>query len=152
MVNSYIENLTNLHNYGNPECIPPDSRTILACYSVFYALCPGAWWISVPGCGQGWTAQSTEKHLSWSENWDQGRIGIRRAGMAGIAQYFKIDPVWVRLIAVLLLFEGIGFIAYLFLWIFLPEKGVKRAHHSKWIIHCTDKRIRERNKKTKKRS
>jgi len=40
----------------------------------------------------------------------------------GIAEYFKIDPVWVRLIAVLLIFfDGIGILFYIIAWIIMPE-------------------------------
>lgn len=41
----------------------------------------------------------------------------------GIAEYFAVDPVWVRLIAIVLLFvDGIGLIAYLAAWIIVPSK------------------------------
>ncbi|MGK7389817.1 MAG: PspC domain-containing protein [Candidatus Cyclobacteriaceae bacterium M2_1C_046] len=42
---------------------------------------------------------------------------------AGIANYFKIDPLWIRLILILLAIGsyGIAIIAYVALWIFLPE-------------------------------
>ncbi|CAN5354166.1 PspC domain-containing protein [soil metagenome] len=40
----------------------------------------------------------------------------------GIAEYFKIDPVLVRLLALLfVLGAGTGFLAYLVLWIVVPE-------------------------------
>jgi phage shock protein PspC (stress-responsive transcriptional regulator) len=40
----------------------------------------------------------------------------------GIAEYFDIDPVIVRLIAVALVFaQGIGILAYLIAWIVIPE-------------------------------
>ncbi len=40
----------------------------------------------------------------------------------GVADYFQIDPVWVRLVAVLLIFaDGIGIIMYLLAWILIPE-------------------------------
>ena len=42
-------------------------------------------------------------------------------GCGGIAEYFKIDPVIIRLIlVVLLLGYGVGFIAYLLAWIIIP--------------------------------
>lgn len=42
---------------------------------------------------------------------------------AGIANYFNIDPVLVRIIwLVLLLFFGIGLFGYLLLWVVMPEK------------------------------
>jgi phage shock protein PspC (stress-responsive transcriptional regulator) len=42
---------------------------------------------------------------------------------AGIANYFKIDPVLVRLIWVIftLLSIGLGIVAYLIAWIIVPE-------------------------------
>ena len=49
---------------------------------------------------------------------------------AGIANYFNIDPVLVRIIwLVLLLFLGIGLFLYLILWVVMPEnKEVKESH------------------------
>lgn len=45
----------------------------------------------------------------------------------GIAEYFNIDPVVVRLIAVLLLIPGgfPGIIPYIVLWVVVPEKAKK---------------------------
>lgn len=41
----------------------------------------------------------------------------------GIGEYFDIDPVFVRIIAVLLLFaKGIGLIAYIVAWIAIPQR------------------------------
>jgi phage shock protein C len=42
----------------------------------------------------------------------------------GIADYFNIDPVIVRIIAVILLLPGglPGFIPYIILWVVVPEK------------------------------
>ncbi len=40
---------------------------------------------------------------------------------SGIAAYLGIeDPLWVRLITVVLIFSGIGFIPYILLWIIVP--------------------------------
>jgi len=40
----------------------------------------------------------------------------------GIAEYFDIDPILVRIIAVLTIFlNGIGLIAYIIAWIFIPQ-------------------------------
>jgi len=40
----------------------------------------------------------------------------------GIAEYFNIDPVIVRVLAVVLLFAGsAGFWAYIILWIVVPK-------------------------------
>lgn len=42
----------------------------------------------------------------------------------GLAEYFKIDPVIVRLIAVLLLLPGglPGLLPYIVFWVVVPEK------------------------------
>lgn len=42
----------------------------------------------------------------------------------GIAEYFEIDPVLVRVIAVILLLPGglPGFLPYILLWIIVPQK------------------------------
>jgi phage shock protein C len=50
----------------------------------------------------------------------------------GIGDYFDLDPVWVRLVFVLLIFaEGIGLLAYLIAWIMIPsnpeQKDTKRT-------------------------
>lgn len=45
----------------------------------------------------------------------------------GLAEYFNIDPVIVRVVAVLLLFSGAGFIAYLILWLVVPLQGTEAA-------------------------
>lgn len=54
----------------------------------------------------------------------------------GLGQYFGIDPVIVRLAFVLLLTTGIGFLAYLVLWIVVPEcpHGVAETiAPSRWV-------------------
>ncbi|HRP52016.1 MAG TPA: PspC domain-containing protein [Fluviicola sp.] len=40
---------------------------------------------------------------------------------AGIAAYFKIDPTLIRILFVIFLFVGFGFILYIFLWIIVPN-------------------------------
>ena len=40
----------------------------------------------------------------------------------GIAEYFDIDPVIVRIIFVCALFFGAGILAYILLWIIIPEE------------------------------
>ncbi|MHC5361865.1 PspC domain-containing protein [Myroides sp. LJL110] len=47
--------------------------------------------------------------------------GILGGVLAGLGHYFKIDPVWLRIIfAVLVLFFGTGVLLYLILWIVIP--------------------------------
>ena len=44
---------------------------------------------------------------------------------AGVANYLNIDPVWVRLIFVLLaLGGGHGLLIYLILWIVMPQENL----------------------------
>ncbi|OIO10530.1 MAG: transcriptional regulator [Flavobacteriales bacterium CG03_land_8_20_14_0_80_35_15] len=39
---------------------------------------------------------------------------------AGIGHYFGIEPIWIRLIWLLLAFAGFGFLLYIILWILVP--------------------------------
>lgn len=42
----------------------------------------------------------------------------------GLGEYLRVDPVWLRLFFVLMLFAtGFGFWAYLILWIIVPDEG-----------------------------
>ena len=47
----------------------------------------------------------------------------------GLAEYFGIDPVIVRIIAVALLLPGglPGFLPYVILWIIVPKKGAQNG-------------------------
>ena len=46
----------------------------------------------------------------------------------GIAEFYNIDPVWVRLIAVLLvLAKGLGIILYIVLWIVMPKNPSQKS-------------------------
>ena len=40
---------------------------------------------------------------------------------SGVAAYFNIDAVWIRLLFVLLFFTGPGFLIYLVMWIVIPK-------------------------------
>lgn len=46
---------------------------------------------------------------------------------AGIADYFAIDPVLVRLFFILMIFWGGGIIGYIVGWIIVPAKPIKTA-------------------------
>jgi phage shock protein C len=41
----------------------------------------------------------------------------------GLAEYFDVDPVLVRVIAVVLIFTGMSVIAYLILWVIMPQQS-----------------------------
>ena len=52
------------------------------------------------------------------------------AGVAGgVAEYFDIDPVIVRLAFFGLLFSGAFSLAYLIAWLFVPLAPDESAHH-----------------------
>lgn len=54
------------------------------------------------------------------------------AGVAGgLAEYFDIDPIWARLIFVLLtVASGVGILIYIVLWIIMPPESRVGAHPS----------------------
>ena len=73
----------------------------------------------------------------------------------GIAEYFNIDPIWVRLAAVLLIFaDGIGLVLYILAWILVPKNpnqkdGVKTpAEKVITKIHRKHRRISSKAYKT----
>lgn len=69
--------------------------------------------------GRGYTTTMQAKRLYRSTT-DRKIAGV----CGGLAEYFNIDPVIVRIIAVILLLPGglPGFLPYVILWIVVPEK------------------------------
>ena len=64
----------------------------------------------------------------------------------GIAEYYSIDPVWIRLIAVILFFlNGVGLLAYIVLWILMPENPHQKSGKKTVVEERVDV-IKERNK------
>jgi phage shock protein C len=60
-----------------------------------------------------------EKRLYRSEK-DRIIAGV----CGGIAEYFDVDPVLIRVLTVILFFAGMfGFLAYLVLWIIIPNES-----------------------------
>ena len=52
----------------------------------------------------------------------RSRTNRKIAGVCGgFADYFDVDPVIIRLIALILLLTGSGILAYLVAWIVIPE-------------------------------
>ena len=47
---------------------------------------------------------------------------------SGFAHYFKIDPLWIRLLWIVFLFSGVGILAYIIFWIVLPESNSLEEH------------------------
>lgn len=77
--------------------------------------------------------EETEKKEERSRKKIDLRAGKRRrvfrdrtdrmiAGVCGgLSNYFNIDPLWLRILFITLLFMGGGFILYIILWIVIPE-------------------------------
>lgn len=54
--------------------------------------------------------------------------GIIGGVCAGLGAYLRIDPTFVRIFFVLLAFaDGVGFVAYLILWLLLPDQSIDEA-------------------------
>jgi phage shock protein C len=63
----------------------------------------------------------------------------------GLGEYFNIDPTFIRILAVLLVFaDGVGILAYIIAWIIMPKKPLeltdgqpkeKPATDSNWNRH-----------------
>ncbi|MEE9443392.1 MAG: PspC domain-containing protein [candidate division Zixibacteria bacterium] len=46
----------------------------------------------------------------------------------GLGEYFRIDPTFIRILAVLLVFaDGVGLLAYIIAWIIIPQVPVESA-------------------------
>jgi phage shock protein PspC (stress-responsive transcriptional regulator)/uncharacterized membrane protein len=86
----------------------------------------------------------------------------------GIAEHFKIDPVWVRLIAVVLVFiQGLGILLYAVLWLIMPKNPNQSNKRNKMTSETVagklslavekelqeefDKKKNKRNRKSKKK-
>lgn len=54
---------------------------------------------------------------------------------AGIADYFDVDPTWLRLLAVLLIFaSGFGLVAYIVAWIVIPRGALVESTGGNSVI------------------
>lgn len=54
---------------------------------------------------------------------------------AGIADYFEVDPTWLRLLAVLLIFaSGFGLVAYVVAWIVIPRGALVESAGGNSVI------------------
>ena len=66
--------------------------------------------------------QKHEEYYSYQRRFYRDPDSKIVAGVAsGIAAYFNLDPMWIRLVFVALFFMGPGFFAYIILWIVIPE-------------------------------
>ncbi len=63
---------------------------------------------------------------------------------AGIAEYFAIDPVIVRIMFALAIFMGYGLIAYLVLWVVVPLEGTDKSVNIEGVIEQGAKDIEKK--------
>ena len=77
----------------------------------------------------------------------------------GIAEHFSIDPIWIRLVAVLLaLADGIGIVLYILAWILIPQnpkqKETKKTKAEEVVSNIkagkADKVVKDAHKEIKK--
>src|SRR5690242_18363545 len=82
-------------------------------------------------------AKKSENFFQGDWNWKGKRLyrdennKILGGVCSGIAAYFGIDPVFIRILFIVSIFLGVGFLAYLLLWAFVPgsnmiENGVRK--------------------------
>jgi phage shock protein PspC (stress-responsive transcriptional regulator) len=65
-----------------------------------------------------YTSNSTKNRKLYRDK-DNGMVG---GVLAGLGHYFGIDKVWLRLFLLIMIFAwGTGFLAYIILWIVMPE-------------------------------
>jgi phage shock protein C len=70
----------------------------------------------------------------------------------GIAEYLNIDPVWVRLIAILTIFlDGMGLIFYIIAWILMPKNPMQEDTINTRAEAIAEKAIDRINKKIEAR-
>ena len=80
------------------------------------------------------------------KKWYRSRKDKMIGGVAGgIAEYFDIDPTIVRILFVVGLFMGAGFLAYIVLWIVVPEEpfGIESAEQNNTKSKKTKKKAEE---------
>jgi phage shock protein C len=67
--------------------------------------------------------ETTEPKRLYRSRQDKVIAGV----CGGIAEYFNMDPVWIRLVAVLLvLAHGIGILVYIVAWILVPKNPYQK--------------------------
>jgi phage shock protein PspC (stress-responsive transcriptional regulator) len=72
-----------------------------------------------PKTSQTYSSNSTRKSKKLYRDKEKGMIG---GVAAGLGHYFGIDAVWIRVILILLVWgAGTGILAYIILWIVMPE-------------------------------
>jgi len=60
---------------------------------------------------------------------------------SGIAYYFNIDPLWIRLLWIIVGFSGFGILVYIIFWIVLPEKELEDKKSIKKFFRNPDDQV-----------
>ncbi len=69
----------------------------------------------------------------------------------GIAEHFNVDPLWIRLFAVLLaLIDGIGIVLYIIAWILMPENPAQKQGKKTMAESTVAKMTKKSEKKVRK--
>lgn len=77
-----------------------------------------------PSCGA--QLRSPQQTFSAGRRLTRSRRDRKIAGVCGgIAEYLNVDATLIRLLAVIALFCGAGFIAYIVAWIVVPEEDLE---------------------------
>ncbi len=92
-------------------------------------------------------AQEQEPRRLYRSQRDKMIAGV----CGGIAEYFNVDPVWIRLATVLIVFvNGIGLLLYILAWILIPKNPYQKPGE-KTIAEDTVERAAERIASRKER-
>lgn len=79
-----------------------------------------------PSCGA--QLRSPRPGYATPKRLTRSRRDRKIAGVCGgIAEYMNVDATLIRLLAVIALFCGAGFLAYIIAWIVLPEEDLEPA-------------------------
>lgn len=87
---------------------------------------------------KGSSTKSTKKVESTQDKYKKMYVSDKDKIIGGVcggfAEHFDIDPLWVRLVMILLLFlEGIGFILYIILWILIPKNPNHKTSEKTYV-------------------
>jgi phage shock protein C len=69
----------------------------------------------------------------------RSRVNRTIAGVCGgLGEYFAVDPVFIRIAAVLLIFaDGIGLLGYLIAWLVIPKRPLETAAETQSVDYAS---------------
>lgn len=85
--------------------------------------------------------EETKKEATSKKLYRDSKNNILGGVAAGIAHYFDIDALWIRLLWIVFLFSGIGVVAYIIFWVVLPEKELEDKKSVKKFFRDPDGRV-----------